>query len=146
MAIELYKNSLITLEDAKYYFEERYDSKEWFELEEKEKENILIIASQKINTFDFVGSKLETTQQMEFPRNYELPQDIKNAVCEEAIALLKNKNNIHQQNQENNIASIQLGVGSVSYQFDTTKTQNLSSRLAFQLIQKWIKKGYNLYS
>ena len=42
MAIELYKNSLITLEDAKYYFEERYDSKEWFELEEKEKENILI--------------------------------------------------------------------------------------------------------
>ena len=90
--------------------------------------------------------KLETTQQMEFPRNYELPQDIKNAVCEEAIALLKNKNNIHQQNQENNIASIQLGVGSVSYQFDTTKTQNLSSRLAFQLIQKWIKKGYNLYS
>lgn len=146
MAIELYKNSLITLEDAKYYFEERYDSKEWFELEEKEKENILITASQKINSFDFVGSKLETTQQMEFPRNYELPQDIKNAVCEEAIALLKNKNNIHQQNQENNIASIQLGVGSVSYQFDTTKTQNLSSRLAFQLIQKWIKKGYNLYS
>ena len=146
MALKLYKNSLITLEDAKYYFEERYDSKEWFELEEKEKENILIIASQKINSFDFVGSKLEATQQMEFPRNYELPQDIKNAVCEEAIALLKNKNNIHQQNQENNIASIQLGVGSVSYQFDTTKTQNLSSRLAFQLIQKWIKKGYNLYS
>ena len=45
MTIELYKNSLITLEDAELYFEERYDSKEWFELEQKEKEIIFMSLS-----------------------------------------------------------------------------------------------------
>ena len=146
MTIELYKNSLITLEDAELYFEERYDSKEWFELEQKEKEIILITASKRINAIDFVGSKLDPDQPMEFPKNYEIPQDIKNAVCEEAIALLKNKNNMHLQNIENNISSINLGIGSVSYNTYSQQEQNLSSKSAFQLIQKWIKKGYNIYS
>lgn len=146
MAIELYKNSLITLEEAELYFDERYDSKEWFNLDKKEKETILITASQKINSFDFIGSKLIQNQPMEFPRNYELPQDIKNAVCEEAIKLLKNNKNIHQQNQENNISSINLGDSSVSYKFSKPIEHSLASNLAYQLIQKWIKKGYNLNS
>jgi len=73
MNIELYKNSFVTLEDAQVYFEERYDSNEWFELDDKEKEQLLIQSSKKINSLDFVGEKLEKSQPMEFPRDYDLP-------------------------------------------------------------------------
>ena len=145
MTIELYKNSFVTLEDAQIYFEERYDSNEWFELDDKEKEQLLVQASKKTNALDFVGKKLDKSQPMEFPRNFDLPQDIKNAVCEEAIAIIKNKNNSHLDNINNNISSISLGAGSVSYQKNSQNNEEnlFVSKTAFHLTKKWTKKGYN---
>ena len=64
MTIELYKNSLISKEDASLYFEERYDSRKWFELTEENQEKLLISASRKINRFDFVGEKADESQPM----------------------------------------------------------------------------------
>lgn len=146
MTIELYKNSFITLEEANVYFDERYDSNEWFALEASEQEKLLIGASKKISSFDFVGKPLEKNQPMAFPRDFETPQDIKDAVCEEAIAFAQKSKSVHLLNQEENISSISLGAGSVSY----TSTSNsdeaklLVSPTAIYLVKKWIKKGYNI--
>ena len=144
MTIELYKNSFVTLEDAQTYFEERYDSNDWFALEEEDKEKLLITASKKINTFDFVGEPLEDNQPMAFPRDYALPQDIKDAVCEEAISLISKADSIHAKNQEDNITSISLGAGSVSYGAGSNSDEKklLASSTALYLVKKWIKKGY----
>ena len=125
MTITLYQNSLVTLEDAQCYFDERYDSADWYALEQEQQEKLLISASKKISRFDFVGS-------------------VQDAVCEEAYALINSSDNIHQKNIENNISSISLGVGSVSYNtanigFETNK---LSSSVALYLVKKWVKKGY----
>ncbi len=144
MTIELYKNSFVTLEEAENYFEERYDSAVWFKQKEEDKEKLLISASKKINTFDFVGEPLEDNQPMAFPRDYALPQDIKDAVCEEAISLISKADSIHAKNQEDNITSISLGAGSVSYGAGSNSDEKklLASSTALYLVKKWIKKGY----
>ncbi len=145
MTITLYQNSLVTLEDAQCYFDERYDSADWYALEETEQEKLLIGASKKISRLDFVGTPEQPSQPLAFPRDYELPQDIKDAVCEEAYSLINSQdNNIHKKNIENNISSISLGAGSVSYNTTALKSDDnqLSSSTARYLVKKWVKKGY----
>ena len=145
MTITLYQNSLVTLEDAQCYFDERYDSADWYALEETEQEKLLIGASKKISRLDFVGTPEQTSQPLAFPRDYELPQDIKDAVCEEAYSLINSQDNdIHKKNIENNISSISLGAGSVSYNTTALKSDDnqLSSSTARYLVKKWVKKGY----
>ena len=145
MTITLYQNSLVTLEDAQCYFDERYDSADWYALEETEQEKLLISASKKISRLDFVGTPEQPSQPLAFPRDYELPQDIKDAVCEEAYSLINSQDtNIHKKNIENNISSISLGAGSVSYNTTALKSDDnqLSSSTARYLVKKWVKKGY----
>lgn len=145
MTIELYKNSLISMEDALLYFQERYGSQKWFELGEDEQEQLLITASRKINRFDFVGEKAEESQPMEFPRNYDTPQDIKDAVCEEAIAVAQNTGSVHDENKKAGITSISLGSGSITYRDSSLNQEDsqLFSAEALYLVKKWVKKGYN---
>jgi len=145
MALELYKNTFVTLDEADVYFDERFDSQKWVDiLDISIKEKLLITASKKINALDFVGSPLDVGQKMAFPRNFDLPQDIKDAVCEEAYALLSQEFDVHIKNQENNISSISLGVGSVSYnKLGLQCSENfLVSSKAKMLVQKWLKKGF----
>ena len=137
MTIELYKNSLISMEDALLYFQERYGSQKWFELGEDEQEQLLITASRKINRFDFVGEKADESQPMEFPRNYDIPQDIKDAVCEEAIAVAQNTGSVHDENKKAGITSI-YGDSSLNQE-----DSQLFSAEALYLVKKWVKKGYN---
>lgn len=144
MTISLYKNSFVTLEDAQVYFEERYDSDKWFTLDEEEKEKLLITASKRINLFDFVGVKEVETQAMAFPRDFGTPQDIKDAVCEEAIVLAEKSGTIHSDNQKMGISSISLGAGSVSYGGNGGEQGGnvLVSDIAIYLVKKWTRKGF----
>lgn len=145
MTLKLYKDTFVLLDEAEAYFDERFDSQKWIDISDNlVKEKLLITASKKISAFDFVGSPLDVGQKMAFPRNYDLPQDIKDAVCEEAYALLSKEFDIHKQNQENNIASISLGVGSISYNQSGLQCSEslLVSDKAKKLVQKWLKKGF----
>lgn len=147
MTLELYKNTFVTLEEAEAYFDERFGSEKWFDkdLTDKTKEQLLVTASKKISSFDFVGSALEPGQPMAFPRDYEMPQDIKDAVCEEAYSMLNQEASVHKKNQEANISSISLGVGSVSYNSTASvvgEDSVLDSKAALNLVKKWVKKGF----
>lgn len=148
MTLVLFENSFVTLEEAEAYFDERFDSDAWNDAtsapDDITKERLLISASKKINSLDFVGSALEPGQKMVFPRDYALPQDIKDAVCEEAFSMLVKLNDVHKKNLENNISSISLGVGSVKYQAhsDMGEDKVLCSSLARHLLRRWVKKGF----
>ncbi len=148
MTIVLYENSFVTLEEAEAYFDERFDSDAWTNQESKPddetKEKLLITASKKVNMFDFVGHQADSSQPMAFPRDFEMPQDIKDAVCEEAYSLLTDKSSVHKQNQENHISSISLGAGSVSYNAPSSFGEDklLCSPTALYLVKKWVKKGF----
>ena len=69
---------------------------------------------------------------------------LKDAVCEEAISLISKADSIHAKNQEDNITSISLGAGSVSYRAGSNSDEKklLASSTALYLVKKWIKKGY----
>lgn len=148
MTLVLFQNSFVTLEEAEAYFDERFDSDKWTNPDSKPedgvKEKLLITASRKINCFDFVGKPLENDQPMAFPRDFELPQDIKDAVCEEAYSMLSKESSVHKKNQESNISSISLGAGSISYNAPVSLNEDtlLDSSTALYLIKKWVKKGF----
>lgn len=144
MTIELYKNTLVMPQEAQVYFEERFDSDKWFELDDVAKEKLLITASKRVSVFDYVGNKEDESQLLAFPRDFETPQDIKDAVCEEAISLAELTGNVHGENKKQGITSISLGVGSVSYAAGVSmgEAQMLVSESAVYLVKKWVKKGY----
>lgn len=146
MTIELYKNTFVTLEEAQNYFDERFNSDVWSDLDTDVQEKLLVSASKKVSRFDFVGKPLSVEQPMAFPRNFDMPQDIKDAVCEESISMLETKDDVHLQNQNDNISSISLGAGSVSYNKTLADAceQELVSKTAEFLVKKWTKRGYNL--
>ena len=91
-----------------------------------------------------MGKPLEKDQPMAFPRDFELPQDIKDAVCEEAYSMLSKESSVHKKNQESNISSISLGAGSISYNAPVSLNEDtlLDSSTALYLIKKWVKKGF----
>ena len=85
------KFSLVSIKEADFYFSERFNSDKWFELHEVDKINILSLASKKIDNFKYIGEKFNSEQSSEFPKVYGIPQDIKDAVCEEAYAMISEK-------------------------------------------------------
>lgn len=93
------KISIVNIEEANQYFDERFDSGCWFALNDSEKFYALCLASKKLNYFDFVGEKTTPEQYLAFPRDYAIPQDIKDAVCEEAYTFvskcINSKNAVH---------------------------------------------------
>lgn len=146
--IEVFKNSYVSLETADYYFDERLNSSVWDNATQEEKEKALVTASKKLDNLNFIGSKKSQTQPMAFPRLFvsdkvtQMPADIEEAVCEEALALLEFGNSVHTQNKNFGIQSISLGTGSVSYR--ETKQEGLLSAEAYRLVSKWLCKGFDI--
>lgn len=67
-----------------------------------DKYKALYMATRIIDRLNYIGSKTETDQEHEFPRNGEttVPQDILDACCEIAISLLDGYNDdIEYENQ-----------------------------------------------
>lgn len=161
--IKLYENSFITLEDANQYFSERFGSTSWESAQDDDKEKALITATKRINRLAFIGQKKSFTQPLEFPRKFscgyyppslEMPAEIKDAVCEEAITLIEYVNNNGEESLNDpsfTMQSFKLGDVSVT-NANTANSDNVSrvlqrdlmSENANFLVSKWTKKGFNI--
>lgn len=108
-------NSYIDVLAAQVYFDNRLYSDAWDNASDNDKAKGLIMASKKLDRLPIKGVKANYLQAMEFPRALEtdyrywqymsltidahfygywyvepeVTQNVKNAVCEEALALLK---------------------------------------------------------
>lgn len=110
-------NSYISVSDADAYFNLRLFSEVWTAAPEDTKAQALIMATSRIDRLTLKGKKVNTDQKLKFPRafynaakfnpndindaqqyiksNYgwltesDIPDAVKNATCEEAVALLK---------------------------------------------------------
>lgn len=84
-------NSYISIADADEYFAARLRSDAWHGATEDEKAQALITATKQIDRIAFRGTKKSSSQVLAFPRypNIEVPQRVKDAVCEEGFAILK---------------------------------------------------------
>lgn len=94
MAVEIStSNSYITLADAETYFNERLNSDAWEDANENDKKRALITATKSIDRLNFSGAKTNDDQVLQFPRDDDasIPTTIKDAVCENALILLDDK-------------------------------------------------------
>ena len=156
-------NCYLTLEEAETYFSTRLNAEKWDAETDTNKEKALIMATKRIDSLRFQGFLCDNTQKLQFPRyifaNYlskrtytdkinevlvngrwmiyiEVSDQLKEAVCEEALTLFEQNNSVHLKNQQLGIKSISLGAGSVSYE---TNNNQISLR-ALQLIDKYLQK------
>lgn len=83
-----------TIYEANIYFANRLKSETWENANDVDKLKSLIEATRTIDSLKLKGTKLTNTQILEFPRNWqiEIPENIKYACYEIAIALLDESN------------------------------------------------------
>lgn len=167
--IEININSYVTLDEANEYFVSRLGSDYWDTLEDEQKEKALITATKKIDRLPFIGYKQDPYQPLQFPRFYystgcyynglpieDIPQQVKDAVCEEALTTLQyienNSEDIYNGALSGSYQSLKLGDASITYgskgstNSGTSSNGVLLSENALQLLQGLIKVGFNITS
>ncbi len=141
-------NSYVSLEDANTYFNERLYAEAWTsETDDDKKARALITATRKIDRLIIKGVKADSDQTLQFPRSIysedtklwveesEVSQSVKDAVCEEALALLKGiPKRVELQAQ--GVKSFSLG--SLSENYGSGKIVKLISQEARELLQPYI--------
>lgn len=97
-------NSYVTLDEAEAYFANRLDAAAWDEAKEVQKEQALVTAAQTMETLDWVGSIVDPSQPLAWPRKGyffdprlgytveidDIPARVKTAQMELAYHLLNN--------------------------------------------------------
>lgn len=102
----------LTIEEAQEYFENRLNSQTWFDAEPNNQLVSLKTATKYIDRLNYNGSKTLEAQYHQFPRGGDtyVPQDIKDACCEIAIALL---DGVDIEKERENLDMVSQGYGNV---------------------------------
>ena len=138
----------IEVTDANTYFSERLFSETWDDSDDATKEKALKHATRSIEKLSFDGYKTDPEQELEFPRNglTDIPEAVKFACCEEAIALLSGKNP-EEAADTLNVSSE--GFVSVRTTYDTKIARpwiqmGLMSKTAFELLVPYLDRNDTL--
>jgi len=154
--------SFCTVAEADIYFNDRLFSDAWFSSISADKQKALNMATRKINNVPFVGVKEDTLQENAFPRCYRysaflnqyeatfnglnwycditVPQAIKDACCEEALALIETGTSERGKLQRDGVQSFSVGGLSETYKKGANK-ERLKSLEAMQMLQPWLVFG-----
>lgn len=161
MSIIVGTNSYVSLDEAEQYFSGRLFTDEWDKADLITKEKALLMACRRIERLQFKGIKADPESQiLQFPRalpavgmplyqskhrfnlDYTLsyivqdkvPEEVKQAQCEEALALLKYGNSTRTKLQEQNV--VQIDFGSVSEEYKGLG--KLFSKEAYELLKPYL--------
>jgi len=142
----------VTVQEADTYFSERLFSEVWINASPEDKQKALVMATKSIDRKPLRGRKTDPQQELAFPRNgdTEVPQEVKDACCEEALAILSSAGNQHSlYGPKPGLKSIQIGKTREEY-FSPAEggTTAFSSRFlspeAWQLLRFWIGGGVGM--
>ena len=125
MSITIGQDSYVDVAYANTYLGRKVYTTEWDNSTEATREKALQEATFKIEQFKFDGLRATETQKLEFPRvsrlkdvgtlTVEVPEQIKYAVCEEALAIIKYGNSARTEAQRQSVFSVRIGDISESY-------------------------------
>jgi hypothetical protein len=165
MAIQVGINSYVDIEYANGYFAGRLYADEWGNADTATKEKALLTACRRIERLQFKGIKADPENQiLQFPRalpsvgmplyprerqfNFDyalayivqekVPEEVKQAQCEEALALLKYGNNTRARLQEQGVIRVDFGSVSEEYDRNRSRTGILFSREAYELLKPYL--------
>ena len=136
--IEVGENSYIDIEEADEYFAGRLHAESWGQADDETKEKALKQATREIDRQPLKGRKATDTQELAFPRypDTEIPEAVKEACCEEALALLERGNSQRRKLQQEGVQSITLGNMSETYAAGAGK--GILSQEAKELLKPWL--------
>lgn len=136
--------SYCTIEEANAYFSGRLHAESWAGATETDKEKALKQATKAIDRLPLKGRKADTTQALAFPRHpdTEVPEAVKEACCEEALALLEHGNSQRRKLQQEGVQSFTLGNMSETYAAGAGK--GLLSQEAKELLRPWLLGAVNI--
>ena len=133
-----------TIEYANEYFSGRLHAESWSEADDSTKEKALKQATRQIDRQPLRGRKSDREQTLAFPRypDTEVPEAVKEACCEEALALLERGNSQRRKLQQEGVQSFSLGNMSESYAAGAGK--GLLSQEAKELLRPWLIGAVNI--
>jgi hypothetical protein len=131
----------INLTEANEYFSNRLHADAWAEASDADKEKALQQATKAIDRQPLKGRKTDTAQTLAFPRypDTEIPAAVKEACCEEALAILESGNSQRRKLQQEGVQSFTLGNMSETYAAGAGK--GLLSQEAKELLRPWLLGG-----
>lgn len=125
------------------YFATRVGSAAWDDSETADKEKALAHATRIIDNLNFLGIKLDDTQENAFPRHgqTDVPTDIINACCEIALSLL---DGVDIELELENLSATSSGYANVKTTFnrDTLPEHILAgvpSSTAWRYLKPWLQ-------
>jgi len=109
----------LTVPDADDYFDSRLENDVWLDADDNQKERAIITAGKYIDRLNFAGDVAATGQEHQFPRGDDttIPDDVKEACCELAYALL---DGIDPELEIENLSMTAQGFGNVRTTYDRT--------------------------
>lgn len=139
--IEVGENSYIDIDGADEYFAGRLHAESWSGADSETKEKALKQATKEIDRQPLGGRKANSGQALAFPRypDTEIPETVKEACCEEALALLERGNDQRRKLQQEGVQSFSLG--NMSETYITGAGKGLLSQEAKELLRPWLLGG-----
>jgi hypothetical protein len=133
-----------TIEGADEYFTGRLHAESWSGADSETKEKALRQATKEIDRQLLKGRKATDTQELAFPRypDTEVPEAVKEACCEIALALLERGNSQRRKLQQEGVQSFSLGNMSETYAAGAGK--GLLSQEAKELLRPWLIGAVNI--
>ena len=144
MALQEGINTYCTIEYAEEYFSGKIYTEEWDEADATTKEKALKEATRAIDRQPFRGRKTNPEQELAFPRHpdTEIPKEVQEACCEEALALLERGNSQRRKLQQEGVQSFTLG--NMSETYAPGAGRGLLSQEAKELLRPWLLGGVNI--
>ncbi len=144
MSITIGENSYIDIEGADEYFAGRLHAESWSGADSGTKEKALKQATKEIDRQLLRGRKTNPEQELAFPRHpdTEIPAAVKEACCEEALAILERGNSQRRKLQQEGVQSFTLGNMSETYTPGSGK--GLLSQEAKELLRLWLLGAVNV--
>lgn len=151
MPLKIGIDSYVTIEEANEYISGKLFAEEWGQADTNTRGNALKEACRQINRIKYKGQKADPAQILAFPRTmpifnrlgrigfaiYEtVPENVKAAQCEIALALLKHGNTSRMKLQEQNVISVKIGDTTETY--GSKKAGKLISEEAYELLKEYI--------
>ena len=132
------ENSYIDIEEADEYFAGRLHAESWSGADSETKEKALRQATKEIDRMPIRGRKTDISQSLAFPRypDTEILEAVKEACCEEALALLERGNSQRRKLQQEGVQSFSLG--NMSETYITGAGKGLLSQEAKELLRPWL--------
>ena len=144
ITLEVGVNTYVTLVEADIILEAVFDNQEWQSLTDEQKKVCLVNATNKINLLAVKGEKLDSSQELLFPRNWEntVSDKVKMAQCYEALEICR-YNYKREREMNSGIVSRSMENVSVTYAKQANNQRGLYSRDSFNFLREYLMLTYS---